>query len=147
MLMRTGALTARVALLQYSLPFQLIDNAVMTQWMEIFRDVTDRAVPPVRSASQDLVAFSLPSFAHSLVSPVFVRRRWKSMRMTGPSWRGGSARSGRCVSLPGCLKGHLSAPSFVEPRPPDRRSFLLRFTDTGARVTCRRSTVTLRTFS
>ncbi|XP_011611451.1 importin-8 isoform X1 [Takifugu rubripes] len=33
------------ALIQYSLPFQLIDNTVMTQWMEIFRDVMDRAVP------------------------------------------------------------------------------------------------------
>lgn len=30
------------------------------------------------------------------------------MRMTGPSWHGGSARSGHCVSLPGCLKGEFS---------------------------------------
>lgn len=33
------------ALVQYSLPFQLINNTVMTQWMEIFRDIMDRAVP------------------------------------------------------------------------------------------------------
>ncbi|CAF96737.1 unnamed protein product, partial [Tetraodon nigroviridis] len=33
------------ALIQYSLPFQLINNTVMTQWMEIFRDIMDRAVP------------------------------------------------------------------------------------------------------
>lgn len=40
-----------VALLQYSLPFQLINNTVMTQWMEIFRDIMDRAVPSVRHIS------------------------------------------------------------------------------------------------
>lgn len=39
---------------------------------------------------------------------VCVRRHWKLMRMTGPSWHGGSARSGRCASLPGCLKGEFS---------------------------------------
>lgn len=39
---------------------------------------------------------------------VFVRRHWKLMRMTGPSWHGGSARSGHCASLPGCLKGEFS---------------------------------------
>lgn len=51
MLMLMRALTDHGALLQYSLPFQLIDNTVMTQWMEIFRDVMDRAVPSVRSTS------------------------------------------------------------------------------------------------
>lgn len=39
---------------------------------------------------------------------MFLRRHWKSMRMTGLSWHGGSARSGHCASLPGCLKGELS---------------------------------------
>ncbi|XP_031438551.1 importin-8 isoform X1 [Clupea harengus] len=34
------------ALIQYSLPLQLINNTVMTQWMEILRAVTDRGVPP-----------------------------------------------------------------------------------------------------
>ncbi|XP_015259779.1 PREDICTED: importin-8-like [Cyprinodon variegatus] len=33
------------ALVQYSLPLQLINNAVMTQWMEILRAVMDRDVP------------------------------------------------------------------------------------------------------
>ncbi|XP_076023585.1 importin-8 isoform X2 [Genypterus blacodes] len=33
------------ALVQYSLPLQLINNTVMTQWMEIFRAIVDRDVP------------------------------------------------------------------------------------------------------
>uniref|UniRef100_A0A8C1LG48 Importin 8 n=1 Tax=Cyprinus carpio TaxID=7962 RepID=A0A8C1LG48_CYPCA len=33
------------ALVQYSLPLQLINNAVMTHWMEILRTVVDRDVP------------------------------------------------------------------------------------------------------
>uniref|UniRef100_A0A3B4XMZ9 Importin 8 n=1 Tax=Seriola lalandi dorsalis TaxID=1841481 RepID=A0A3B4XMZ9_SERLL len=33
------------ALVQYSLPLQLINNTVMTQWMEILRDIMDRDVP------------------------------------------------------------------------------------------------------
>lgn len=34
------------ALVQYSLPLQLLSNTVMTQWMEILRAVVDRDVPP-----------------------------------------------------------------------------------------------------
>ncbi|KAK0148045.1 Importin-8 [Merluccius polli] len=34
------------SLVQYSLPLQLINNTVMTQWMEILRAVMDRTVPP-----------------------------------------------------------------------------------------------------
>ncbi|XP_062851040.1 importin-8 isoform X1 [Trichomycterus rosablanca] len=34
------------ALVQYSLPLQLLNNTVMTQWMEILRAVVDRDVPP-----------------------------------------------------------------------------------------------------
>ncbi|XP_060632748.2 importin-8 isoform X2 [Anolis sagrei] len=34
------------ALVQYSLPLQLMNNQTMTQWMEIFRSVIDRSVPP-----------------------------------------------------------------------------------------------------
>ncbi|XP_035384578.1 importin-8 isoform X6 [Electrophorus electricus] len=34
------------ALVQYSLPLQLLSNTVMTQWMEILRAVVDREVPP-----------------------------------------------------------------------------------------------------
>ncbi|XP_035258439.1 importin-8 isoform X1 [Anguilla anguilla] len=34
------------ALVQYSLPLQLINNTVLTQWMEILRAVVDRDVPP-----------------------------------------------------------------------------------------------------
>ena len=37
-----------IALLQYSLPLQLINNTVMTQWMEILRTIMDRDVPAVR---------------------------------------------------------------------------------------------------
>ncbi|XP_030575917.1 importin-8 isoform X4 [Archocentrus centrarchus] len=33
------------ALVQYSLPLQLINNTVMTQWMEIFRAIMDRDIP------------------------------------------------------------------------------------------------------
>ncbi|MED6252737.1 Importin-8 [Ataeniobius toweri] len=33
------------ALVQYSLPLRLINNAVMTQWMEILRAIMDRDVP------------------------------------------------------------------------------------------------------
>ena len=39
-----------LALLQYSLPLQLINNTVMTQWMEILRAIMDRDVPAVRLA-------------------------------------------------------------------------------------------------
>ncbi|KAH0617049.1 hypothetical protein JD844_028647 [Phrynosoma platyrhinos] len=35
------------ALVQYALPLQLMNNQTMTQWMEIFRTVIDRSVPPV----------------------------------------------------------------------------------------------------
>ncbi|XP_066561387.1 importin-8 [Amia ocellicauda] len=34
------------ALVQYSLPLQLVSNTIMTQWMEILRAVIDRGVPP-----------------------------------------------------------------------------------------------------
>ncbi|XP_030629161.1 importin-8 isoform X2 [Chanos chanos] len=34
------------ALVQYSLPLHLVNNTVMTQWMEILRAVVDRSVPP-----------------------------------------------------------------------------------------------------
>jgi len=34
-------------LFQYALPLQLVNNQTMTQWMEIFRTVIDRNVPPV----------------------------------------------------------------------------------------------------
>lgn len=37
-----------IAVLQYSLPLQLINNTVMTQWMEILRAIMDRDVPAVR---------------------------------------------------------------------------------------------------
>lgn len=53
---------SHVLLLQYSLPLQLINNNVMTQWMEILRAVMDRDVPPVRQCSiHTLCAFSLAS--------------------------------------------------------------------------------------
>uniref|UniRef100_A0A8C3LBE5 Importin 8 n=1 Tax=Chrysolophus pictus TaxID=9089 RepID=A0A8C3LBE5_CHRPC len=34
------------ALVQYALPLQLVNNQTMTQWMEIFRTIIDRNVPP-----------------------------------------------------------------------------------------------------
>ncbi|KAK7878893.1 hypothetical protein WMY93_030827 [Mugilogobius chulae] len=34
------------SLVQYSLPLRLIDNTVMTQWMELLRQIMDRDVPP-----------------------------------------------------------------------------------------------------
>ncbi|KAM5333609.1 importin-8 isoform 1-T1 [Glossophaga mutica] len=34
------------ALVQYALPLQLVNNQTMTVWMEIFRTIIDRAVPP-----------------------------------------------------------------------------------------------------
>ncbi|XP_033019366.1 importin-8 isoform X2 [Lacerta agilis] len=34
------------ALVQYALPLQLVNNQTMTQWMEIFRTIIDRSVPP-----------------------------------------------------------------------------------------------------
>jgi len=42
-----------VAVLQYSLPLQLINNTVMTQWMEILRAIMDRDVPAVRAVLID----------------------------------------------------------------------------------------------
>lgn len=73
MLMLRRALTDHGALLQYSLPFQLIDNTVMTQWMEIFRDVMDRAVPSVRCTSARFRCACVMVWARSYVR-VFVRR-------------------------------------------------------------------------
>ncbi|EPY73756.1 hypothetical protein CB1_002578008 [Camelus ferus] len=35
------------ALVQYALPLQLVNNQTMTAWMEIFRTIIDRTVPPV----------------------------------------------------------------------------------------------------
>ncbi|XP_012603476.1 importin-8 isoform X1 [Microcebus murinus] len=34
------------ALVQYALPLQLVNNQIMTTWMEIFRTIIDRTVPP-----------------------------------------------------------------------------------------------------
>ncbi|XP_020033722.1 importin-8 isoform X1 [Castor canadensis] len=34
------------ALVQYALPLQLVNNQTMTAWMEVFRSIIDRAVPP-----------------------------------------------------------------------------------------------------
>uniref|UniRef100_A0A493T005 Importin 8 n=1 Tax=Anas platyrhynchos platyrhynchos TaxID=8840 RepID=A0A493T005_ANAPP len=34
------------ALVQYALPLQLVNNQTMTQWMEVFRTIIDRNVPP-----------------------------------------------------------------------------------------------------
>lgn len=113
---------------QYSLPFQLINNTVMTQWMEIFRDIMDRAVPSVRRSCNSICKVILMIFLFCvevivktssnmsvcviIFAPtclcMFLRRQWKLTRMTGPSWHGGSARSGHCASLPGCLKGEPS---------------------------------------
>lgn len=36
-----------VFLFQYVLPLQLLNNQTMTQWMEFFRTIIDRNVPPV----------------------------------------------------------------------------------------------------
>lgn len=46
--MMMTALTYIIFVLQYSLPLQLINNTVMTQWMEILRAIMDRDVPAVR---------------------------------------------------------------------------------------------------
>lgn len=43
------------ALLQYSLPLQLISNTVMTQWMEVFRSTMDRDVPAVRTTPEGII--------------------------------------------------------------------------------------------
>lgn len=39
------------SLFQYALPLQLVNNQTMTQWMEVFRTIIDRNVPPVRFSS------------------------------------------------------------------------------------------------
>ncbi|KAF3859082.1 hypothetical protein F7725_021481, partial [Dissostichus mawsoni] len=41
------------ALVQYSLPLQLINNTVMTQWMEILRAIMDRGVPATLEVDED----------------------------------------------------------------------------------------------
>lgn len=48
MMVMMTTLTYLIAMVQYSLPFQLINNTVMTHWMEIVRTIMDRDVPAVR---------------------------------------------------------------------------------------------------
>lgn len=45
---RVNSINLLFLVLQYSLPLQLINNTLMTQWMEILRIIMDRDVPAVR---------------------------------------------------------------------------------------------------
>ncbi|XP_075439514.1 importin-8-like isoform X2 [Ascaphus truei] len=45
-LMQKQILKIFYALIQYALPLQLVNNQMMTQWMGVFSNITDRDVPP-----------------------------------------------------------------------------------------------------
>ncbi|XP_041111080.1 importin-8 isoform X1 [Polyodon spathula] len=66
------------ALVQYSLPLQLVNNHTMTQWMEILRDVIDRGVPPEtlkldEDDRPDLVWWKCKKWALRIVTRLFER--------------------------------------------------------------------------
>ncbi|XP_048124566.1 importin-8 isoform X2 [Alosa alosa] len=65
------------ALIQYSLPLQLINNTVMTQWMEILRAVMDRDVPPTLEVDEDdrpqLVWWKCKKWALHIITRLFER--------------------------------------------------------------------------
>ncbi|XP_041744941.1 importin-8-like isoform X1 [Coregonus clupeaformis] len=66
------------ALVQYSLPLQLINNTVITQWMEILRAVMDRDVPPEtlevdEDDRPDLVWWKSKKWALYIITRLFER--------------------------------------------------------------------------
>ncbi|XP_029597972.1 importin-8 isoform X1 [Salmo trutta] len=66
------------ALVQYSLPLQLINNTVITQWMEILRAVMDRDVPPEtlevdEDDRPDLVWWKSKKWALHIITRLFER--------------------------------------------------------------------------
>ncbi|XP_037369985.1 importin-8 isoform X1 [Talpa occidentalis] len=66
------------ALVQYALPLQLVNNQTMTAWMEIFRTIIDRTVPPeTLQIDQDdrpeLVWWKCKKWALHIVARLFER--------------------------------------------------------------------------
>ncbi|XP_032077569.1 importin-8 [Thamnophis elegans] len=66
------------ALVQYTLPLQLVNNQTMTQWMEIFRTVIDRSVPPEtlqvdEDDRPELVWWKCKKWAFRIVARLFER--------------------------------------------------------------------------
>ncbi|XP_064877738.1 importin-8-like isoform X1 [Oncorhynchus nerka] len=66
------------ALVQYSLPLQLINNTVITQWMELLRAVMDRDVPPEtlevdEDDRPDLVWWKSKKWALYIITRLFER--------------------------------------------------------------------------
>ncbi|XP_070612520.1 importin-8 isoform X1 [Erythrolamprus reginae] len=66
------------ALVQYALPLQLVNNQTMTQWMEIFRTVIDRSVPPEtlqvdEDDRPELVWWKCKKWAFRIVARLFER--------------------------------------------------------------------------
>uniref|UniRef100_A0A8C7UDP4 Importin 8 n=1 Tax=Oncorhynchus mykiss TaxID=8022 RepID=A0A8C7UDP4_ONCMY len=66
------------ALVQYSLPLQLINNTVITQWMELLRAVMDRDVPPEtlevdEDDRPDLVWWKSKKWALHIITRLFER--------------------------------------------------------------------------
>ncbi|XP_067907109.1 importin-8 isoform X1 [Heterodontus francisci] len=66
------------ALIQYALPLQLVNKQTMTQWMEIFRTIIDRDVPPEtlqvdEDDRPELVWWKCKKWALHLVTRLFER--------------------------------------------------------------------------
>ncbi|XP_027700157.1 importin-8 isoform X3 [Vombatus ursinus] len=66
------------ALVQYALPLQLVNNQTMMQWMEIFRTIIDRIVPPEtlqidEDDRPELVWWKCKKWALHIVSRLFER--------------------------------------------------------------------------
>ncbi|XP_069759236.1 importin-8 isoform X4 [Narcine bancroftii] len=77
-LMQKQILKIFYALVQYALPLQLVNKQTMTQWMEIFRTIIDRDVPPEtlqvdEDDRPELVWWKCKKWALHLVTRLFER--------------------------------------------------------------------------
>ncbi|KAM4035336.1 importin-8 [Anomaloglossus baeobatrachus] len=77
-LMQKQILKIFYALIQYTLPLQLVNNQTMTQWMGIFSSIADRDVPPEtlqvdEDDRPELVWWKCKKWAHHIITRLFER--------------------------------------------------------------------------
>ncbi|CAJ0960718.1 unnamed protein product [Ranitomeya imitator] len=77
-LMQKQILKIFYALIQYTLPLQLVNNPTMTQWMGIFSSIADRDVPPEtlqvdEDDRPELVWWKCKKWAHHIITRLFER--------------------------------------------------------------------------
>lgn len=63
------------SLFQYALPLQLVTHQTMTTWMEIFRTIIDRTVPPVCRGSEESLQMGWGTYAGSLSGLLFEKQK------------------------------------------------------------------------